>query len=188
MPGMHQVAAPATASSRGNLILLNQQSSSHSNYKVGYIALGAWQSHLITLSSLMVGRGSSFPGLVQSDDRVDSESVMGIKPGDSGVVIGYHVDEFNCIWSEEQFVAHSHIYPGFVGKGSSLTHFPLEPGWQDYSFLDLAVANFEQGLDSILTDSTKTLELATSLDEPNVIISSVSSGFLCTVGTVSDIF
>ena len=44
-----------------------------------------------------------------------------------------------------------------------------------------ALADFEQGLHSILTDSLKTLELDTSLDEPDVITSSVSSGFLCSV-------
>ena len=104
---------------------------------------------------------------------VDSESVMGIKPGDSGEVIG-----FTHTWSAEQFVAHSHIYPGFTCKVSSLTHFPLEPGCEDYAFLDQAVAEFEQGLDSILIDSLRTPELVTSLDEPDVITSSFSSGFL----------
>ena len=93
---------------------------------------------------------------------VDSESAMGIKHGDSGVVIGYQVDEFTHTWSAEQFVTPSHIYPGFTGKVSSLTHFPLEAGCEDYSFLDQAVADFEQGLDSILTDSLKTPELDTS--------------------------
>ena len=83
---------------------------------------------------------------------------MGIKPGDSGVVIGYQVDGFTCTWSAERFVAHSHIYPGFTGKVSSLTHFPLEPGCEDYAFLDQAVADFKQGLDSILTDSLETPE------------------------------
>ena len=132
------------------------------------------------------GKGSSFPGLVPSDDMVNSESVMGIKPGDSGVVIGYQVDEFTCTWSAEQFVAHSHIYSGFTGKVSSLTHFPLEPGCKDYTILDQAIVDFEQGLDSILTDSLKTLELDTSFDEPDVITSSVSSGFLHLVSTLSD--
>ena len=75
-------------------------------------------------------------------------------------------------------MACSHIYPGFTGKVSSLTHFPLEPGCEDYAFLDQAVADFEQGLDSILTDSLETLELDTSLEEPDAITSSVSSGFL----------
>ena len=53
-------------------------------------------------------------------------------------------------------------------------------------FLDQAVANFEQGLDSILTEPLKTPELDTSLDEPDVITSSVSSGFLHSVSTLSD--
>ena len=70
-----------------------------------------------------------------------------------GVVIGYKVDEFTYTWFVKWFVAHSHIYPGFMGKVSSLTHLPLEPGCEDYSFLDQAAAAFEQGLDSFLTDS-----------------------------------
>ena len=86
---------------------------------------GSIESHPIPLPSLYDGEGSSFPGLVPSDKAVDSDSVMGIKPDDSGVVIGYQVDEFTRTWSAEQFVAHSHIYPGFTGKVSSLTHFPL---------------------------------------------------------------
>ena len=112
---------------------------------------------------------------------VNSESVMGIKPGDSSVVIGYQFDEFTCTWSAEQCVSCSYIYPGFTGKVSSLTHFPLEPGCEDYAFLDQAVADFEQGLDSILTDSLETLELDTTLDEPDIITSSVSSRFLHSV-------
>ena len=116
-----------------------------------------------------------------SDDTVNSESVTGIKPGDSGVVIGYQVNEFTCTWSTERFVACSHIYPGFTGKVSSLTHFTL-----DYTFLDQAFADFEQGLDSILTDSLKTLELDTSLDETDAVTSSICSRFLCLVSTLSD--
>ena len=117
---------------------------------------------------------------------MDPDSVMAIKPGDSSVVIGYQVDEFTHTWSAEWFVAHSHIYPGFTGKMSSLTHFPLEPGCEDYAFLDQAVADFEQGLDSILTDSLETLDLDTSLQESDAITSSVSSGFLHSVSTISD--
>ena len=52
-------------------------------------------------------------------------------------------------------------------------------------FLEQAIADFKQGLDSILTDSLKTLELETSLEEPDAITSSVSSGFLCSVSTLS---
>ena len=89
--------------------------------------------------------GSSVPSLVPSNDMVDSESVMGIKPGDSGVVI----------LSAEQFVAHSHIYTGLTGKVSSVTPFPLELGCEDYYFLNQAIADFEQSLYSILTDSNE---------------------------------
>ena len=74
---------------------------------------------------------------------VNSESVVGIKPGDSSVEIGYQVDKFTHTWSAEWFVAHSHIYPWFTGKVSSLIHFSLEPGCEDYSFLDQAVEDFE---------------------------------------------
>ena len=69
---------------------------------------------------------------------------------------------------------------------SSLTHLPLEPECEDCSYLDQAVADFEQGLDFIFTDSIETPELDTSLDEPDAITSSVSSGFLHWVSTISD--
>ena len=69
---------------------------------------------------------------------------------------------------------------------SSLTHFPLEPGCEDYAFLDQAVADFKQGLDSILTDSLETPDLDTSLQESDAVTSSVSSGFLHSVSTISD--
>ena len=97
--------------------------------------------------------------------------MAGIQPDDSGVVIGYQVDEFTHTWSAEWFVAHWDIYSGFTGKVSSHNHFLLKPGCEDYSFLDQAVADFEQGLASILTDSIKTLELDTSFDKPDAITS-----------------
>ena len=50
-------------------------------------------------------------------------------------------------------------------------------------FLDQTMTDFEQGLDSILTDSLETPELDTSLDEPDAITSLVSSGFLHSVST-----
>ena len=88
---------------------------------------------------------------------------MGIKPSDSSVVIGYQADEFTHTWSAEQSRC------------------------EDYAFLDQAVADLKQGLDSILTDSLKTPELDTSLEEPDAVMSSsVSSGFLHSVSTLSD--
>ena len=133
------------------------------------------------MPSLYGDEGFYFPGLVPPNDMIDSESVVHIKPGHFGVKIGYQVDEFPHTWSAEWFVALSHIYPGFLSKVSSLNHFPLEPAHEDYSLLDQAVADFEKGLDSILTDSIKTTELNTSFDEPDIITSSIISGFLCLV-------
>ena len=69
------------------------------------------ESHPIPLPSLHDGE----PDLVPSDDAVNPESVMGVKSGDSSVVIVYQVDEFTHTWSAEQFVAHSLIYAGYTG-------------------------------------------------------------------------
>ena len=49
--------------------------------------------------ALYDGERSSLQGLVPSDDMVNSESVVDIKPGESGVEIGYQVDDFTCTWS-----------------------------------------------------------------------------------------
>ena len=57
------------------------------------------------------------------------------------------------------------MYPGFKGKVATQTHFPLEPGCEDCSFLDQVVKGFEHGLDSTLTDPVNTLELEVSFDE-----------------------
>ena len=169
-PGMHRVAAPSTTLSRGEPYATQSAVSQPSHvYGGAYSFVGLAESHPIPPPSLHGGEGSSFPGLVPSDDTVNSESVMGIKPGDSSVVTGYQVDEFTCSWSAEWFVTHSHIYPEFTGNMSSLTHFPLEAGIEDYSFLDQAMADFEQGLDSILTDSLETPEVDASLHEPDAI-------------------
>ena len=186
MPGMHRVAAPSATLGRGEPSATQSAVPQPSHQCGGSYSFGAPRRVTRSLCLPYMVRGYSFPGLVPSDDMVDSESVLGMKHGDSGVVIGYQVDEFTHTWSAEQFVACSHMYPGFTGKVSSLTHFPLESGCEDYAFLDQAVADFEQGLDSILTVSLETLELETSLDEPDIITSSVSSGFLYLVSTLSD--
>ena len=62
--------------------------------------------------------------------------LVGIKHGDSGVIFGYQVDNLTHTWLAEQFVVWSHIYARFMGKEWTLTHFPLEPGCEDYSFLN----------------------------------------------------
>ena len=142
---MHRVVAPPTTLSREEPSATQSAVLQPSHLYGGAYSLGGLaESHPIPPPSLHDGEGSSFPGLMPSDDMVDSESVMGFKPGDSGVVIGYQVDEFTCTRSAEPFVAHSHIYPGFTGKVSSLTNFPLEPGSEDYAFLNQAVADLNK--------------------------------------------
>ena len=76
---------------------------SHPIYMVWHTALGAWiESLQIPLPSLHGEERSSFPGLVPSNDTVNSEFVVGIKPDDSGVVIGYQADKLTHTWSAEQ--------------------------------------------------------------------------------------
>ena len=65
-----------------------------------------------------------------------------------------------------------------MGKVSLLTQLLLGPGSKDYSFQDQAMADFEQGLDFILTDSIETPELDTLFEEPDGILSLVSLGGL----------
>ena len=66
MPRMHQIAAPSTASSSGELQGIVDQS-----------ALGVWQSHPIPSPSLHGREGSSISGCVPPIDTVDSESISG---------------------------------------------------------------------------------------------------------------
>ena len=76
-PGMHQVAAPSATLGRV------EPSATHSAVPQplgGVYSLGVTiESHPILPPSLHDGEGSSFPGLVPSDDAVNSDSVMGIK-------------------------------------------------------------------------------------------------------------
>ena len=103
-----------------SLVLLSQLSCCHSAIWWG-IQLWGWptESHLIPPPSLHGWEGSSFPGLIPPDDMFDSKAVVGMTPGDSGVVSGYQVDEFTLSWFIKHFVAQSHIYPGFMAK---ITH------------------------------------------------------------------
>ena len=97
------MTAPSTASSRGNLLLFNQLSPRHSIHMVGHTTFGVQQCDLIPLLSSHDREGTSFPGCVPPDDMVNS--VLGIKLGDSGVVIGYHIDIFTHTWLVKHFVA-----------------------------------------------------------------------------------
>ena len=59
---------------------------------------GSAESHLIHMSSIQGGEGSSPLVLLSPDDMVNSELVVGIKPGDCSVVIEYPFDNFTHIW------------------------------------------------------------------------------------------
>ena len=74
-------------------VLSNQLSSSHYSNMVGHTAWGLGRESPILPPSLHSGEGS-FPDLVPINDMVNSESVVDMKPGDSGVVIGYQVGDF----------------------------------------------------------------------------------------------
>ena len=79
-------------------MLLIQLSPSHSIYMVEHTALGPWHSHPIPQPSLHAWEWYSFLGFVSPNDMSNSEYMMGVKPGDSGVVIGCQVEEFTCTW------------------------------------------------------------------------------------------
>ena len=90
MPGMHRVAAPSATLIRREPSATQSAVPQPSHLNGGAHSFGGLaESHPIPLPSLHDGEGSSFPGLVPLDNTVNSESVTGIKPGDSSVVIGY---------------------------------------------------------------------------------------------------
>ena len=96
MLGIQQVAVSTTALSRGTFILLSQAADLQlfQQYAGAHSLGGLAESHSIPSPSIHVSEGYSFLGLILPDDTVDSESVVGMKPGDLGLVIGYQVDEF----------------------------------------------------------------------------------------------
>ena len=86
-------------------MLLNVLSSKPFNQYGGAYSLRILQSHLISLPSLHGRDRSSFPGLVPPNYMVNLESVVSVKPGDSGMVIENLVDGFTQTYSAEYFVA-----------------------------------------------------------------------------------
>ena len=145
------------------------------------------ESHLILPPFLHGREGSSFPGCFSPNNTVNSKSVVGIKLGDSFVLIGCQFDECTYNLSVECFIVWSYIYPGVMGQVSTPIHFPLEPGCEDCFLFDQAVNDLEHHLNSILRDTFDTPELDATFDEADALPSSVSSGLLCLVSTISGI-
>ena len=92
---------------------------------------GSAESQAIPLPSLHVGEKSSFPGCVPPSDMINSKSVVGIKPGDSGVMIGYQVDEFTDTWLVRHFLLSHTITLVLQARCQHSTHFPLELGCEN---------------------------------------------------------
>ena len=65
----------------------------------------------------MARRGLLFQ-IVFHPMTINSESMVCIKPGDSGMEIGYKDDEFTQTLLAEHSVAQSHNYLGLTGKVS----------------------------------------------------------------------
>ena len=136
-PGMHRVSSHSTAFSGGAYCYSVSCPPAIPTIWCGAYSFGCLAESPIPSTFPAWWKGFSFPGLLSSNDTVNSESVVGMKPGDSGVVIRYHVDKFTCTWSVEWFVANSQIYPGFTSNVSSLTCFPLEMWCDNYTQLCL---------------------------------------------------
>ena len=173
------MAAPSTASIRGIVMSLNQLCASHWISRVELTAFGVWVQACNPSAFSKWRGGIFFAGFIPLDDTLN---LVGLKPGDANVVIGYGVDKVTHTWSVGHLVAQSHIHLTFIG----LTHFPLEQECEDYTSLDHTVAGFECGLDSILTDATETPKLDASFDKPDIMTFWVSFRFLSAVSFISD--
>ena len=112
-------------------------------------------SHLIPLPSID-GSEESFAGVLPSSDPVNSESVVGLKPGYSGIAIGYQVDNFTHTWSMEILLLDHKFTLG------SWARCQLKPtsksNWvvRVIHFFDQDVKEFEYVLYSIFTDFIET--------------------------------
>ena len=115
-------------------MLLFQLSPSHSIHIMGHTAFGVLQSHLIPPLSSHGRRGLLFH-LVLHLMTWSTLNLWWAWNLVTCVMTGNQIDEFTPILLAEPFVAQSHIYHGFMGKMSKLTHFQLHLVCKDYSFL-----------------------------------------------------
>ena len=98
MPQLCRVVVPFTASNRGASSYKYSCSPVIQSIWWGIQLWGWGESHLTHLLSLHGRYGSSFPGLVPSNDTVTCASMLAIKPCDSYVVIGYQVHKYTQTW------------------------------------------------------------------------------------------
>ena len=144
---------------------------------------GLAESHPIPLSSLHGGRVLLLQVWVYPMTG-STINLMKIKPHDSGVAVGYQIDEFTHTWSAEWFVAHSPIYPGVMANVSTLSHLTEDVRFTHFYASQLQTLNGACILSSLIPLRHWTWD--TSFGEPNVITSSVFLGFLHLVISASD--
>ena len=99
------VAAPSTASSREQLhATYSTVSKPFNQYSGIYSFWGSAGSNPIPLPYLHGREGCSLPGCVSLNDKINSNFMVGITSGDSGLVIGYQFDEYTCTWLAEHLL------------------------------------------------------------------------------------
>ena len=64
-----------------------------------------------------------------------------------------------------------------MGIMSTLAHFPLEPGCEDFTFLGQVVEDLEQSLDSVFLHSIETSELDVFFEESDIFFCALSLWF-----------
>ena len=84
-------------------MVLNHLSSSNSVSMIGHTLFGFGRESPDP-SAFPTWWGVFFlPCFLPPDYMIDSESVVDVKPGDSGMVFGDQGDEFTCIWLADYF-------------------------------------------------------------------------------------
>ena len=99
------MAAPPTALSREEIHATHSAVPHPFHPYGGAYSLGVSTESCLIPQLSMYGWEGSFFSSTQFSDMVNSESVMGIKPSISGVVIEYQVNKFTHSWLVEHLIA-----------------------------------------------------------------------------------
>ena len=126
---------------------------------MGFTDLMVQQEDRLFCLLQIVGMAFIFGLVGLSDELVDSKSLLGL-------VIGYRVDSFTHTWVSRLFCCSftSALWVRYI-----VSHFPLQPGGKDYTFLNQAIEGSEHGLDSIFKDSIKIPELVVPVERLDAV-------------------
>ena len=130
-----------------------------------------WGLHNQNPAEYTHGR-SSLPGFVPCNGMVNSEFVVGVKSGDSNVVIGYQVDEFICTWMTVLLLDHT-----FTLDSQAIVNSNQFSTWTwlwGLLFWTKQWYNLRMVLIPSLPTLLKQPELYASFDESDIIPSAVS--------------